>query len=160
MGVKSTALMFGDNSKYWLSGFAATMVTGLAVTGHLADQTWPYFAGVGIVAGHLAHQVSGHWSAGSVVVLLLVFLSTRVRFAMVTVVFFFIFSFLTSLTTFSINRLQLLSFAVVLHSPPTLLRSFLTQSSHHILSLPRLLFSSSFWESDLFASFPTPILSK
>ena len=49
-----------------------------------------------------------------------------------------------SLTAFSINSLQLLLFAVVLHSPPTLSRSLLTQSSHRILGLPRL-----FWPSDL-----------
>ena len=57
VGVKSTALKFGDDSKYWLSGFATVMVTGLAATGHLCDQTWPYFAGVGFVAAHLSHQV-------------------------------------------------------------------------------------------------------
>ena len=45
-----------------------------------------------------------------------------------------------SLAMFSINSLQLiLSFAVVLHSPPTLSRSLLAQSSHRILHLPRLL---------------------
>ena len=105
MGVKSTALMFGDNSKYWLSGFAASMVTGLAVTGHMCDQTWPFFAGVGIVAGHLAHQVSGHWSAGNVVVdvLLLAALSSGVRFAMVTVICFFVFSLLTFLSLRSLS---------------------------------------------------------
>ena len=57
VGVKSTALKFGDDSKYWLSGFATVMVTGLAATGHLCDQTWPYFAGVAFVAAHLSHQV-------------------------------------------------------------------------------------------------------
>ena len=42
-----------------------------------------------------------------------------------------------SLTTFSINSLQLLlSFAVVLHSPPTLPRPLLMLSSHHIHGLP------------------------
>ena len=52
------------------------------------------------------------------------------------------------LTTFSITSLQLLlSLAVVLHSPPTLSRSLLTQSSHHILDLPRLLFPFSFFLS-------------
>ena len=46
-----------------------------------------------------------------------------------------------SLTAFSINSLQLLlSFAVVLQSPPPLSRSLLAQSSHRIICLPRLLF--------------------
>ena len=38
-----------------------------------------------------------------------------------------------------------LSFAVVLHSPPTLSRSLFTQSSHHILDLPLLIFASTFF---------------
>ena len=60
-------------------------------------------------------------------------------------------SFVSSpfLTTFSINSLQLLSFAVVLHSPPTLSRSILTQSSHRILSIYRLLFLSTCWAADI-----------
>ena len=45
------------------------------------------------------------------------------------------------LTTFSVNSLQLLYFAVVLHSPPTLSTSLLTQSSHRILGLPCLVLS-------------------
>ena len=45
------------------------------------------------------------------------------------------------LTTFFINSPQLLlSFAVVLHSSSTLSRHLLTQSSHHNLGFPRLLF--------------------
>ena len=45
-----------------------------------------------------------------------------------------------SLTTFSTISVQLfLYFAIVLHSPPTLPRSLITQSSHRILGLPRLL---------------------
>ena len=47
------------------------------------------------------------------------------------------------ITVFSINSLQLLSFAVVLHSPPTLSRSLFAQSSHPILALPHLPFLTS-----------------
>ncbi|VDM83103.1 unnamed protein product [Strongylus vulgaris] len=43
IGVKSTALRFGDNTKLWLSGFGAATVGGLFLTGHLAEQTWPYY---------------------------------------------------------------------------------------------------------------------
>ena len=96
-----------------------------------------------------------------VVILLLASLLLGVRLAIVTVIFFFISSFL-SLRSLSINSLLLfLSVAVVLHSPPTLSNSryLLTQSSHHILCLLRLLFPSTFWASDLFASFSSPILS-
>ena len=75
-----------------------------------------------------------------VVVLLLTSLSSGLGLAMVTVVFFFVFFFPQfCLTTLSINSVHLLrAFAVVLHSPPTLSRSLLTQSSLRILSFPRL----------------------
>jgi len=36
-GVKSTAITFGDNTKYWLSGFGAACVSSLALTGYNAD---------------------------------------------------------------------------------------------------------------------------
>ena len=56
-----------------------------------------------------------------------------------------------SITVFSITSLQLLpSFAFVLHSPPTLSRSLLTQSSHRILGVTRLLFPAIFCASVLF----------
>ena len=85
------------------------------------------------------------------VVLLLTFLSMLV---MVFCVFFPHFS----LMMFSVSGLQILSFAVVLHSPPTLSRSLLTQSFHHILSLPRLLFPPPSVHL-ISASFSSPILS-
>ena len=44
-------------------------------------------------------------------------------------------------------------FVVVLHSPPTLSRSLLTQSSHRILSLPHILFPSTLCASAVFANF-------
>ena len=56
--------------------------------------------------------------------------------AVATVDFSIVFFTYFSLTTFSINSLQLLLFAIVLHSPPNLL----TQSSQRILGLPRLIF--------------------
>ena len=64
-----------------------------------------------------------------------------------------------SLASFSINSLQiLLSAAIGLQSPHALSWSFVTQSSHRILVLLRLLFHSTFWASVLFASFSSPIL--
>ena len=60
IGVKSTALKFGDQTKYWLTGFSSCMVTGLAAVGLLSAQTWPYYIGLGFVAGHLTRQVSKH----------------------------------------------------------------------------------------------------
>ena len=61
----------------------------------------------------------------------------RGEVAMVTVIFSssFLSSPYLSLTIASINSLQLLSFAAVLHSPPTLSRSLLTQSSAFLVSV-------------------------
>ena len=73
-------------------------------------------------------------------------MSSRVRWASVTIGFLFP---RFSLTTFSINRLQLLrSVAVILRSHPTLSRSQLTQFCHRILGLPHFLLLSTFYASD------------
>lgn len=57
VGVKSTALRFGERTKLWLSCFAAGMLPGLLLTGVASDQTWPYYVGVASVLAHLSHQV-------------------------------------------------------------------------------------------------------
>ncbi|XP_013116456.2 4-hydroxybenzoate polyprenyltransferase, mitochondrial [Stomoxys calcitrans] len=57
IGVKSTALRFGENTKVWLSGFTAAMLAGLTAAGVACDQTLPYYASVGIVGGHLIQQI-------------------------------------------------------------------------------------------------------
>ncbi|KAG2605758.1 4-hydroxybenzoate polyprenyltransferase, mitochondrial-like [Panicum virgatum] len=57
-GVKSTVITFGDNTKYWLSGFGAACVSSLALTGYNADLAWPYYPFLAAAAGHLAWQVS------------------------------------------------------------------------------------------------------
>ncbi|EDW84376.1 uncharacterized protein Dwil_GK14102 [Drosophila willistoni] len=57
IGVKSTALRFGENTKVWLSGFTAAMLTGLSAAGMACDQTLPYYAAVGIVGAHLVQQI-------------------------------------------------------------------------------------------------------
>lgn len=59
IGVKSTAIKFGENTKYWLAGFGACTTGGLLATGFLCDQTLLYFGGVTAFAAHLAHQI---WS--------------------------------------------------------------------------------------------------
>lgn len=58
IGVKSTALRFGENTKAWLTGFTAAMLTGLSAAGYACDQTFPYYTAVGIVGAHLVQQVS------------------------------------------------------------------------------------------------------
>ncbi|XP_056274877.1 4-hydroxybenzoate polyprenyltransferase, mitochondrial [Pseudoliparis swirei] len=57
VGVKSTALMFHEQTKPWLSGFMAAMMSGLVVTGVNAEQTLPYYAVLATVAVHLTHQI-------------------------------------------------------------------------------------------------------
>ncbi|KAH7698331.1 4-hydroxybenzoate polyprenyl transferase, partial [Aphelenchoides avenae] len=57
VGVKSTALWFGENTKRWLSGFATTMIGGLTAAGVSSDQAWPYYAAVAATACHLAWQI-------------------------------------------------------------------------------------------------------
>ncbi|RLM55707.1 hypothetical protein C2845_PM10G09490 [Panicum miliaceum] len=57
-GVKSTAITFGDNTKYWLSGFGAACISSLALTGCNSHLAWPYYPFLAAAAGHLAWQVS------------------------------------------------------------------------------------------------------
>lgn len=57
LGIKSTAIRFGDNTKLWLSGFTTAMIGGLVTSGVVCDQTWPYYSAVGLISAHLAHQI-------------------------------------------------------------------------------------------------------
>jgi 4-hydroxybenzoate polyprenyltransferase len=57
LGMKSTAIKFGDNTKYWLSFFGTGMISGLVASGMQCDQTWPYYLSVIYVASHLADQI-------------------------------------------------------------------------------------------------------
>ncbi|KAI1730970.1 ubiA prenyltransferase family domain-containing protein [Ditylenchus destructor] len=54
IGVKSTALRFGDNTKFWLSGFSIAMISSLGIAGLASQQTWPFYA---MLAAQLAWQV-------------------------------------------------------------------------------------------------------
>ena len=98
------------------------------------------------------------------VVLLWLPLSSGVRFAMVISCYlFFVFSFLSSLFSHCVlyHQSSTPSFAVALHSPPTLSKSLFSLNamlpSHFRSSSPP--FPSTFWASAPFASFSTPILS-
>lgn len=57
VGVKSTALRFGDSTKEWLTGFSAASITSLAVSGFNADLGWPYYASLAAASGHFAWQI-------------------------------------------------------------------------------------------------------
>ena len=57
VGVKSTALRFGDDTKTWLSGFAIAMVLLIAIAFKAAQLGWPAYLGLLVVAGHLVWQL-------------------------------------------------------------------------------------------------------
>ncbi|CAN8274129.1 unnamed protein product [Cochlearia groenlandica] len=57
VGVKSTALRFGDNTKLWLSGFGTASMGFLALSGLSADLGWQYYASLAAASGHLGWQI-------------------------------------------------------------------------------------------------------
>ncbi|XP_043702815.1 4-hydroxybenzoate polyprenyltransferase, mitochondrial isoform X2 [Telopea speciosissima] len=57
VGVKSTALRFGDSTKNWVSGFAIASISSLALCGFNADLGWPYYASLMAASGQLAWQI-------------------------------------------------------------------------------------------------------
>lgn len=57
LGIKSTALKFGQHTSTVLSGFSAVMLASLVLSGVQSAQTWPFYSSVAIVAGHLANQL-------------------------------------------------------------------------------------------------------
>ena len=65
-GVKSTTLLFGDNTKPILTGFAVTMtpISGIITTGMLIGQAWPYYTAPTLTSLHLAwkvdHMIQSH----------------------------------------------------------------------------------------------------
>ncbi|CAG2107075.1 unnamed protein product [Medioppia subpectinata] len=58
IGLKSTAIKFGDQTKQWLSGFSLLMCSSLVITGVNTGQCWPYYTAVTITAANLIHQIS------------------------------------------------------------------------------------------------------
>ncbi|KAK0084798.1 hypothetical protein PV325_006403 [Microctonus aethiopoides] len=58
LGIKSTALKFGDKTNLYLSGFGATMITSLITCGIMSGQSWPYYTAVTVVAGHIVNQIN------------------------------------------------------------------------------------------------------
>ncbi|XP_046852877.1 4-hydroxybenzoate polyprenyltransferase, mitochondrial-like [Xenia sp. Carnegie-2017] len=58
IGVKSTALLFGNYAKPCLGGLAAVMVSNLVAVGINTSQPWPYFVGLIGISSHLLWQVA------------------------------------------------------------------------------------------------------
>ncbi|XP_078446074.1 polyprenyltransferase 1 isoform X2 [Wolffia australiana] len=57
VGVKSTALRFGDLTKNWITGFGAACITSLALSGYNADLEWPYYVFLAFATGQLGWQI-------------------------------------------------------------------------------------------------------
>ncbi|KAM0854868.1 hypothetical protein ACQ4PT_050152 [Festuca glaucescens] len=58
VGVKSTALRFGDSTKKWISAFGAASIGGIALSGYNAELGWPYYPLLTAAAAQLAWQIS------------------------------------------------------------------------------------------------------
>ena len=58
IGVKSTALRLGANTKPWLAVFFGLAVAGLAAAGAAAGLSWPFYLGLAGVAAQFAWQVA------------------------------------------------------------------------------------------------------
>ncbi|KAJ7968238.1 4-hydroxybenzoate polyprenyltransferase, mitochondrial [Quillaja saponaria] len=56
-GVKSTALLFGDSTKQWTTGFAIASIGGFAFSGFHSGLGWAYYVCLAAAAGHLAWQI-------------------------------------------------------------------------------------------------------
>ena len=59
IGMKSTAIKFGDQTDLCLSCFATTMLSSLAYCGYQTGQTWPYYLSLGAY-----HQLSKQEDGG------------------------------------------------------------------------------------------------
>ncbi|XP_059640564.1 4-hydroxybenzoate polyprenyltransferase, mitochondrial [Cornus florida] len=57
VGVKSTALRFGDSTKEWVTGFGIACISSLALSGFNADIGWPYYTFLAAASGQLAWQI-------------------------------------------------------------------------------------------------------
>lgn len=54
--LKSTAILFGDSGKAWIGLFYAVTVVAWSLGGWLSGMSWPYAAGMLVIAAHLAWQ--------------------------------------------------------------------------------------------------------
>ncbi|KAF3790817.1 4-hydroxybenzoate octaprenyltransferase [Nymphaea thermarum] len=56
-GVKSVALMFGESTMSWISGFGVATITFFLLTGYTAGLGWPYYAFLAVAAAQLVWQI-------------------------------------------------------------------------------------------------------
>ncbi|XP_006833530.2 4-hydroxybenzoate polyprenyltransferase, mitochondrial [Amborella trichopoda] len=57
VGVKSTALRFGDLTKNWISSFSVACIACLTLSGLNAELGWPFFMSLTFAAGQLGWQI-------------------------------------------------------------------------------------------------------
>ncbi|GAX78073.1 hypothetical protein CEUSTIGMA_g5515.t1 [Chlamydomonas eustigma] len=57
VGIKSTALLFGSNTKTWLLSFTAVSAASWLIAGHTAECSWPYNVSVMVAVGHMLWQI-------------------------------------------------------------------------------------------------------
>ncbi|KAF5177463.1 4-hydroxybenzoate octaprenyltransferase [Thalictrum thalictroides] len=57
VGVKSTALRFGDLTKNWVTGFGIACISSLALSGYNADIGWPFYPFLLAASGQMAWQI-------------------------------------------------------------------------------------------------------
>ncbi|XP_038719436.1 4-hydroxybenzoate polyprenyltransferase, mitochondrial-like isoform X1 [Tripterygium wilfordii] len=57
VGVKSTALRFGDSTKLWITGFGMACIGCLGISGYNADNGWPFYLFLVGASGQLAWQI-------------------------------------------------------------------------------------------------------
>ena len=57
IGIKSTAILFGDNSKLWISSFYLLMIICLLIFGQLSDFKYLYYTSLLLVGFHLLFQL-------------------------------------------------------------------------------------------------------
>lgn len=56
-GVKSTAVLFGDSTRRWISVFGVGCIASLALAGFNAQLGWPFYAFLVAASAHLAWQI-------------------------------------------------------------------------------------------------------
>ncbi len=84
IGVKSTALKFGDDSCKWISGFYAGAAFMILMTGIILNASWPFFVGWAVACFHLITQLY-RWNIDNPASSLVVFRSNR-NFALLVLI--------------------------------------------------------------------------
>ena len=58
IGMKSTALRFGPETRSWLTGFYGITAVAMGIAGWLSGAGWLFFAGLAVACGHLLWQIA------------------------------------------------------------------------------------------------------